>query len=163
MGLLSNTSLENGTPSSFQDRFKQIERIVIIYPEHQKWLRIAKYTLGRLYNLPESFDFLILQAPAAVTESALENFEFAEMDYSPNKETREDLRERIAGFNPDVLFQLEPDPSERYIKLLASMEINLKIGFGPENSGLDIVYAQKKTGFYEKNILNLIALIDSPK
>jgi len=60
-----------------------------------------------------------------------------------------------------MLLQLEPQPDDRLIKLLKTLPVGLKIGFGPEDSGLNIVYSQKKTGFYEKNILNLIALIET--
>lgn len=160
MILLSNSTLEGVTPSSFQERFKRIKRIAIIYPEEKKWIRIAEYTLRRLYDLPEPFEFLILQASQLDRNPEDQIVEIIQMVYRPRKPDRDDLIKKISKFNPDILFQLEPQPDERLIRLLMSLPVNLKIGFGPEQSGLDIVYSQNKTGFYEKNILNLIALIN---
>jgi len=149
------------TPYSFQDRFRNIQRIAIIYPEKTEWLRIARYALQRLYNLPEQFEFLILRPAGSEIPFVSNNFEYVDMNYIPTKLDRGPLRSRIAEFNPEMLLQLEPQPDDRLIKLLKTLPVGLKIGFGPEDSGLNIVYSQKKTGFYEKNILNLIALIET--
>lgn len=148
-------------PYSFQDRFKNIQRIAIIYPEQQKWLRIASYALQRMYNLPEQFEFLLMVPPTKDHTAISAKHEYGDMLYSPNSEDRIKLRSRLATFNPDILLQLEPDPDERLIKLIKKLNIALRIGFGPEESGLNIIYSQKQSGFYEKNILNLIALIEA--
>lgn len=160
--LLSRSKDKVGeTPYSFQDRFRNIQRIAILYPEKPEWLRIARYALQRLYNLPERFEFLILRPAGSEFPLVGQNFEFVDMTYVPAKEDRSALRSRLAEFNPEMLLQLEPQPDVRLIKLLKTLQIGLKIGFGPEDSGLNIVYSQNKTGFYEKNILNLIALIET--
>lgn len=161
MILFNTKKNEAESPYSFQQRFGDIKRIAIIYPEKKEWLRIARYALRKLYNLPEQFEFLIMQVPGAEDTYSGPEFELGDMSYSPKKADRERIRNRIMSYNPDILLQLEPEPDERLIKLFKSMSIGLKIGFGPEESGLNIIYSQKKTGFYEKNILNLIALIES--
>lgn len=161
MKLFGSSKKAAETPYSFQDRFGDINRIAIIYPEKQEWLRIARYALQNLFRMPEQFEFLIL-LPAEADESySGAEFELGDMIYSPKKDDRERLRNRIHAYNPDILLQLEPEPDERFVKLLRGLSIGLKIGFGPEDSGLNIVYSQKKTGFYEKNILNLVALLES--
>ncbi|MCF7808599.1 MAG: hypothetical protein K9N38_08775 [Candidatus Marinimicrobia bacterium] len=161
MNLFSSKKQTAETPYSFQERFGEIKRIAIIYPEKQEWLRIARYALQKLYRMPEQFEFLILQSPDAHETYATAEFEVGDMVYSPNKVERGRIRNRIQAYNPDILLQLEPEPDDRLIQLLQSLIIGLKIGFGPEESGLNIVYSQKKTGFYEKNILNLVALLES--
>ena len=153
------TDLE--TPYSFQDRFRDIQRIVIIYPEDVKWLRIARYALQRMYNLPEQFEFLLLLPAGSSKPSLAIQHEYVDMVYVPQEADRIDLQDRIAGFDPDILLQLEPKPGKRLIKLIKSLKISLKIGFGPEDSGLNVIYSQQESGFYEKNILNLIALIET--
>jgi len=161
MKLFSSSKKTVETPYSFQERFGEINRIAIIYPEKQEWLRIARYALQNLFRMPESFEFLIL-LPAGADESyASAEFELGDMIYSPDKAARDRLRNRLSAYDPDILLQLEPEPDERLIKLLRTLDIGLKIGFGPEDSGLNIIYSQKRTGFYEKNILNLVALLES--
>jgi hypothetical protein len=159
MRLFNSKQEELETPYSFQDRFKNIQRIAIVYPQKHEHLRIARYAMQNLYNLPERFEFLIMQSAEASRFALGIEFQLGEMNYEPTKTDRERLLNRFVAFNPDILLQLEPEPDDRLIKLLKSVPIGLKIGFGPEDSGLNIIYSQKKTGFYEKNILNLIALI----
>lgn len=161
MNLFRTSKKTEETPYSFQERFGEIKRIAIIYPERQEWLRIARYALQKLYRMPEQFEFLIMQPSDAHETYTTAEFELGDMLYSPKKDERERIRNRIHAYNPDILLQLEPEPDERFIRLLKSLSIGLKIGFGPEESGLNIVYSQKKTGFYEKNILNLVALLES--
>ena len=106
------------TPYSFQDRFQGIKRIAIIYPEHKKWLRIARYTLQKMYNLPERFEFLLL-TPSTSSRPALNiDFEYADMNYAPIDEERSRIQNRIAVFNPDMLLQLEPSPGKQMINLI---------------------------------------------
>lgn len=148
-------------PYSFQERFQGIQRIAIIYPEQKKWLRIARYTLQRMYNLPERFEFLLLVPPTSSRPGLNVNCEYADMTYAPNTEERIRIQSRIAAFNPDILLQLDPVPGKQMIKLIKTLNIALKIGLGSEDSGLNVIYSQKESGFYEKNILNLIALIEA--
>jgi len=150
-------------PYSFQDRFRVIRRIAILYPEKQEWLRIARYTLQRLYNLPERFEFLLMRPAHSTLPPVKHGHEIVDMVYVPVKADRIRLKNRLMEFNPDMLLQLEPHPDERLMRLLKSLPIGLKVGFGPEDSGLNIIYSQHKTSFYEKNILNLIALIEPKK
>lgn len=152
---------DHETPYSFQERFQGIQRIVIIYPEQIKWLRIARYALQRMYNLPERFEFLLLVPPASSRPTLNIRFEYADMNYAPNAEERIPIKNRIATFNPDILLQLDPEPGKQMITLIKSLNVSLRIGFGSEDSGLNVVYSQKASGFYEKNILNLIALIEA--
>ncbi|MCF7824189.1 MAG: hypothetical protein K9N35_08470 [Candidatus Marinimicrobia bacterium] len=161
MILLNSKQKVAETPYSFQDRFRDIQRIAIIYPEKQQWLRIARYTLQRLYNLPERFHFLIMRPPGTDIRFRSTNFQYGDMLYAPVDEERSALHSRFMEFDPNMLLQLEPQPDARLIRLLESLPIGLKIGFGPEDSGLNIVYMQNKTSFYEKNLLNLIALIET--
>ncbi|MCF6237947.1 MAG: hypothetical protein L3J79_03890 [Candidatus Marinimicrobia bacterium] len=155
----SNQKNQEG-PYSFQDRFHDIKRIVIIYPEQLKWLRIARYALQRMYNLPEQFEFLLL-VPKGSARSTLDiSHEYGDMVYAPRESERIAIQGQIAIFNPDILLQLEPEPGKRFTKLIHSLNIALKIGFGSENSGLNVIYSQNESGFYEKNLLNLIALIE---
>ncbi|MEA3287946.1 MAG: hypothetical protein U9Q77_11320 [Candidatus Marinimicrobia bacterium] len=149
------------TPYSFQDRFRKIQRIVIIYPESTKWLRIARYTLQRMYSLPEQFDFLLLLPTGSSRPTLDVQHEYADMLYNPSEDGRSNIQNRISAFDPDIILQLEPKPGKRLIKLIKSLNISLKIGFGSEESGLNVIYSQSESGFYEKNILNLIALIET--
>jgi hypothetical protein len=55
---------------------------------------------------------------------------------------------------------LEPKPGDRLIELIKQLDVSLKIGFGDEKSDLNVIYSQSESGFYEKNILNLIALLE---
>jgi len=160
MGLLKSKQAATEIPYSFQDRFQNIQRIAIIYPQNETWLRIARYALQRMYNLPEKFDYLLL-VPDASKEQPLniqhQNFN---MIYDPRSEDRIAIQNSITGFNPDILLQLEPIPGERLIKMIKQLNISLKIGFGDEKSDLNVIYSQSESGFYEKNILNLIALLE---
>ncbi len=160
MLLRKSKSKEVENPYSFQERFQNIQRIVIIYPQKTEWLRIARYALQRMYNLPERFDFLLLVPPENSNSDLNIKHEYAEMVYAPRSEDRIRLQNRIVGFNPDILLQLEPEPGDRMNKVIQSLDIALKIGFGDEKSGLNVIYSQKESGFYEKNILNLIALLE---
>ena len=146
-------------PYSFQDRFQQIRRIVIIYPEKTVWLRIARYALQHLYLLPEPFEFLLL-VPADMPHPELfVDHEYISLDYNLRSEAQTALIDRISAFKPDLLMQLEPQPGERLNQLVKALKIQLKVGLGSESSGLNVVYSMKPTDFYEKNILNLIALL----
>ena len=148
------------SPYSFQDRFQNISRIVIIYPKNQKWLRIAKYALQRMYNLPERFEYLLFVPPDSTTPELNIEHEYVEMNYAPRLEDRITLTNRIISFDPDILLQLEPEPGELLVKLIRQLDIPLKMGFGDEKSDLNVIYSQGESGFYEKNILNLIALLE---
>ncbi|NQV30207.1 MAG: hypothetical protein HQ508_04900 [Candidatus Marinimicrobia bacterium] len=148
------------SPYSFQDRFQNIKRIAIIYPKKQEWLRIAKYALQRMYNLPERFEYLLLLPPESATPELNIQHEYAEMNYAPRLEDRITIANRIVIFNPDILLQLEPEPGALLGKLISQLDIPLKIGFGDEKSDLNVIYSQSESGFYEKNILNLIALLE---
>jgi hypothetical protein len=163
MKLFSSNNKNAESPYSFQERFGDIRRIAIIYPEKHEWLRIARYALQNLFRMEEGFNFLILLPKGAGESYSDAAHELSDMIYSPKDEERNHLKDRIEAFNPDILLQLEPMPDDRLIKLLRSLSVGLKIGFGPENSGLNIIYSQKKTGFYEKNILNLVALLESKR
>jgi hypothetical protein len=151
---------EPKTPYSFQDRFQNIKRIAIIYPEQQEWLRIAKYALQRMYNLPERFEYLLLVPPNTETPELNIQHEYAMMNYAPRAEDRISLVNRVVIFNPDILLQLEPEPGELLVKLIRQFDIPIKMGFGDEKSDLNVIYSQGESGFYEKNILNLIALLE---
>ena len=148
------------SPYSFQDRFQNISRIVIIYPKNQKWLRIAKYALQRMYNLPERFEYLLFVPPDSATPELKIEHEYVEMNYAPRLEDRITIANRIISFDPDILLQLEPEPGELLVKLIRQLDIPLKMGFGDEKSDLNVIYSQGESGFYEKNILNLIALLE---
>ncbi len=154
-----NKNQEN--PYSFKERFQGIQRIAIIYPEKTKWMRIARYALQRMYNLPEQFTFLLLVPPASSRPVLNIQYEYADMFHHPKKEERAVLQSRLAAFQPDILLQLEPKPSARLIKMVKAINVPLKMGFGPEDSDLNIIYSQKESGFYEKNILNLIGLLET--
>ncbi len=147
-------------PYSFQERFQTIQRIAIIYPEKPEWLRIARYALQRMYNLPEQFEYLLLVPKDSERSELNIQHVYEEMNYAPNSEIRVDIQSKIVGFNPDILLQLEPDPGSRLVKLIGELNISLKIGFGDEKSDLNVIYSQSESGFYEKNILNLIALLE---
>lgn len=151
---------EQNIPYSFQERFQNIQRIAIIYPMKTEWLRIARYALQRMYNLPERFEYMLL-VPDAETEKPVNiQHQYCDMDYSPKTESQQRILSSIAEFNPDILLQLEPEPSDKLNKLIKQLNISLKIGFGNEKSDLNVIYSQKESGFYEKNILNLIALLE---
>jgi len=160
MRLLRTKQVAEETPYSFQDRFKNIQRIAIIYPEKNAWLRIARYSLQRMYNLPERFDYMLLVPDPALESSLNIQHRYFEMNYHPREEERVHLQNSIIGFNPDILLQLEPQPGARLMKLISQMDVSLKIGFGDEKSDLNVIYSQSESGFYEKNILNLIALLE---
>ena len=147
-------------PYSFQDRFQNIQRIAIIYPEKIEWLRIARYSLQRMYNLPERFDYLLLVPESGSRPELNIQHEYETMTYKPKNEDRLRLKNKIVAFNPDILLQLEPEPGDRLIKWIKELDVSLKIGFGDEKSDLNVIYSQKESGFYEKNILNLIALLE---
>ncbi len=160
--ILSNSKKPNlEAPYSFQDRFQDIQRIAIIYPQETKWLRIARYTLQKMYRLPERFEFLLMVPRGSSRPTLNIQHTYTDMVYTPTELDRNKLQSELAAFNPDILLQLEPEPGKRLIKLIHSLNISLKIGFGPENSGLNVIYSQKESSFYEKNILNLIALIEA--
>lgn len=160
MSLLKSKQSIPQTPYSFQERFQSIQRIAIIYPQQIAWLRIARYALQRMYNLPERFEYLLL-VPNPESERLLDiQHEYFTMDYDPDPEERIRIQNGIVAFNPDILLQLEPAPGDRLIKLIKQLNISLKIGFGDEKSDLNVIYSQKESGFYEKNILNLIALLE---
>jgi len=114
--------------------------IAIIYPEKQEWLRIARYSLQRMYNLPEQFEYLLLVPPASETPALTIHHEYLEMNYAPGSEDRITLANRIVIFNPDILLQLEPEPGELLVKLIGQLDIPLKMGFGDEKSDLNVIY-----------------------
>ncbi|MBT6011418.1 MAG: hypothetical protein HOG80_08525 [Candidatus Marinimicrobia bacterium] len=147
-------------PYSFQDRFQNIQRIAIIYPQEVTWLRIARYALQRMYNLPEKFDYLLLVPDASEEQSLNIQHQYFNMNYDPRLEDRIGIQNNIVAFNPDILLQLEPAPGDRLIELIKPLDVSLKIGFGDERSDLNVIYSQSESGFYEKNILNLIALLE---
>jgi len=147
-------------PYSFQDRFQNIQRIAIIYPEKIAWLRIARYALQRMYNLPEQFEYMLL-VPEPENELSLGiHHQYYRMNYEPKAEECIQIQNSVVGFNPDILLQLEPTPGDRLVKLVSQLNVSLKIGFGDEKSDLNLIYSQSESGFYEKNILNLIALLE---
>ncbi len=160
MRLLKSKQAQSEIPYSFQDRFQNIQRIAIIYPQKETWLRIARYALQRMYNLPEKFDYMLL-VPNAGREQALNiQHQYFNMNYDPRAEDRIGIQNSIVAFNPDILLQLEPKPGDRLIKMIKLLNVSLKIGFGDEKSDLNVIYSQSESGFYEKNILNLIALLE---
>ncbi len=146
------------TPYSFRDRFKDIERISIIYPQDEKWFRIARYSLPILFHNGELFQYQLLMDPTVEQPISGDRFQFAEMDYSPKAERAQRIASSIMSFNPSCLFQLEPFPRPALQNLVGALNVSLKIGFGEETSGLNIVFSQKPTGFYERNLLNLMSL-----
>ena len=160
MRLLKSKQTVAETPYSFQKRFQNIQRIAIIYPQKITWLRIARYALQRMYNLPEQFEYMLL-VPEADTELSLDiQHQYYNMNYEPNADERMQIQNSMVAFNPDILLQLEPLPGDCLLKLIKQLNISLKIGFGDENSGLNVIYSQNESGFYEKNISNLIALLE---
>lgn len=160
MKFLRSKPVSSQAAYSFQDRFQNIQRIAIIYPQQTSWLRIARYALQRMYNLPEQFEYLLM-VPEAKEETRLGiQHEYHDFIYDPRPEDRVQLKNRIVAFNPDILLQLEPEPGDRLLELIKELDISLKIGFGDEKSDLNVIYAQSESGFYEKNILNLIALLE---
>jgi len=160
MRLLKSKQTVAETPYSFQERFQNIQRIAIIYPQKITWLRIARYALQRMYNLPEQFEYMLL-VPEADTELSLDiKHQYYKMNYEPNADERMQIQNSMVAFNPDILLQLEPLPGDRFLKLIKQLNISLKIGFGDEDSDLNVIYSQNESGFYEKNILNLIALLE---
>ncbi len=160
MSLLKSKQAQGEIPYSFQDRFQNIQRIAIIYPQQEIWLRIARYALQRMYNLPEKFDYLLLVPDAGKEQPVNVQHQYFNMNYDPRAEDRIAIQNSITGFNPDILLQLEPKPGDRLIKMIKQLHISLKIGFGDEKSDLNVIYSQSESGFYEKNILNLIALLE---
>ncbi len=163
MRLLKSKLAVEETPYSFQERFQTIQRIAILYPQKITWLRIARYTLRRMYNLPEQFEYM-LWVPDSTNELKLDiQHQYFNMNYDPGAEESMRIQQSVVAFNPDILLQLEPDPGDRLVKMIKLLNIGLKIGFGDEKSGLNVIYSQSKSGFYEKNILNLIALLEMKK
>lgn len=160
MRLLRSKQKTVETPYSFQDRFRNIQRIAIIYPERSTWLRIARYALQRMYNLPEQFEYMLMVPDLSQEGSLNISHQYHEMNYHPDEEERIRLKNGIVGFNPDILLQLDPQPGDRLMKLISELDVSLKIGFGDEKSDLNVIYSQSESGFYEKNILNLIALLE---
>ena len=160
MKFLRSKPVSSQAAYSFQDRFQNIQRIAIIYPQETSWLRIARYALQRMYNLPEQFEYLLM-VPDVHSEVRLSvQHEYHDFIYDPRLEDRVLLKNRIVAFNPDILLQLEPQPDDRLVALIKELDISLKIGFGDEKSDLNVIYSQSESGFYEKNILNLIALLE---
>ena len=147
------------TPYSFQDRFASIQKIAIIYPQDVKWLRIANYTLQRLFLKPELFEYMLLYPGAHVRPEVPARHEFWEMKYQPNPAEFEALLSRIHGFAPQLLFQLDPESHSGFRALLTQLNVPIKAGFGNEKSGLNIVFSEKRKGFYEKSILSLIEML----
>lgn len=160
MRLLKSKQAPAEIPYSFQDRFQNIQRIAIIYPHKETWLRIARYALQRMYNLPEKFDYMLLVPNASKEQSLNIQHQYFNMNYDPRVDDRIGIQNSIVAFNPDILLQLEPQPGVRLIKMIKQLNISLKIGFGDEKSDLNVIYSQSESGFYEKNILNLIALLE---
>ncbi|NQV15575.1 hypothetical protein HQ531_08975 [bacterium] len=150
---------EPENPYSFQERFRNIVRIAIIYPEQIQWFRIARYTLQKMYNQPELFQYQLLVPMASSQPVLRSNFEYCDMIYNPDEDERLIIKGHVMAFNPDILLQLEPNPGDRLSKLIQALDVPLKMGFGSEDSGLNVIYSQKESGFYEKNILNLISLL----
>jgi len=160
MRLLKSKQVAVETPYSFQERFQNIQRIAIVYPQKVAWLRIARYALQRMYNLPELFEYMLL-VPDSSKELSLDiQHQYLDINYDPTAEERLRIQNSIVAFNPDILLQLEPVPGDRLMKLIKQLNISLKIGFGDEKSDLNVIYSQNESGFYEKNILNLIALLE---
>lgn len=159
MSLMGTKAKAPERPYSFQDRFHTIQRIAIIYPEAPERLRIARYTLQHLYRLPELFEFLILLPVGSERPLIDVPHEYTDMNYQPTTEQAAEIRSKIIGFNPELLLQLEPKPSVKLEKFIKALDLPLKIGFGTEQSGLNVVYSQRSSGFYEKNLLNLISLL----
>ena len=89
--------------------------------------------------------------------------EYTDMYYEPSGISTTELINKILAFGPELLLQLEPRPSTKLEKAIGELDVPLKIGFGSEHSGLNVVYSQKRSGFYEKNLLNLISLIKRKK
>lgn len=160
MRLLKSKPVVAETPYSFQERFQNIQRIAIVYPQKVAWLRIARYALQRMYNLPERFDYMLLVPDSSEEISLNVQHHYFNMNYDPNADERMRIQNSIVAFNPDILLQLEPVPNDRLMKLIKQLNISLKIGFGDEKSDLNVIYSQSESGFYEKNILNLIALLE---
>lgn len=160
MRLFKSKQKPTESPYSFQNRFQNIQRIAIIYPEQSTWLRIARYALQRMYNLPEQFQYMLL-VPEPENEGLLDiQHQYYRMKYDPRSMDRSEIRSSILEFNPDILLQLEPNPGDRLMELISELNISLKIGFGDERSDLNVIYSQHESGFYEKNLLNLIALLE---
>jgi len=145
--------------SSFQDRFRRINRIAILYPLEIEYARIARYTLQRLYQSEEPFQFLMVHSSERAEMVA--GLPYAVLAFDPllKKEHRAELSEGLAAFRADLLLQLEPDPPEVLSALIAQADIPLKMGFGEEQEGLNLTFANKENAFYEKSILNLIQLL----
>ncbi|MBT3228559.1 MAG: hypothetical protein HOD43_05605 [Candidatus Marinimicrobia bacterium] len=160
MRLLKSKQVIAETPYSFQERFQNIQRIAIVYPQQVAWLRIARYTLQRMYNLPERFEYMLLVPDSSEELAVNVQHHYFNMNYDPNADERMRIQNSIVAFNPDILLQLEPVPNDRLMKLIKQLNISLKIGFGDEKSDLNVIYSQSESGFYEKNILNLIALLE---
>jgi len=103
----------------------------------------------------------MLLVPDANEEQSLNiQHQYFNMNYDPRAEDRIGIQNNIVAFNPDILLQLEPKPGDRLIELIKQLDVSLKIGFGDEKSDLNVIYSQSESGFYEKNILNLIALLE---
>ncbi len=163
MRLLKSKQTPAKIPYSFQDRFQNIQRIAIVYPQKVTWLRIARYALQRMYNLPERFEYMLL-VPDSESEKPLDiQYHYFDLNYDPKAEERLQIKSSILAFSPDILLQLEPQPGDRFMKLINQLDISLKIGFGDEKSDLNVIYSQSESGFYEKNVLNLIALLEKSK
>ena len=160
MRLLKSKQAQAEIPYSFQDRFQNIQRIAIIYPQKVTWLRIARYALQRMYNLPEKFEYMLMVPNADEEQSLNIAHQYSNMNYDPRSEDRISIQNSIVAFNPDILLQLEPKPGDRLMEMIKQLNISLKIGFGDEKSDLNVIYSQSESGFYEKNILNLIALLE---
>ncbi len=148
------------TPYSFQERFQEIQRIAIIYPERTEWVRIARYTLQKLFSFSERFEYMIFLPDHALRPALDVSHEYVDMTYHPDAEQKRIFLSQIIGFNPQLLLQLEPSPSIKLEKSIAELNLGLKIGFGTERSSLNVIYSPKPTGFYEKNLLNIISLLE---
>jgi hypothetical protein len=144
---------------SYQARFRDIHRVLIFYPFELSYFRIARYTLQRLFNSSEPYQYLLVIAQEHEDASLYTQAPRFLIDPSDIKRSRQALRDEIQTFDPQLLLQLEPDPERSVLQLFAGLQIPLKMGFGTEQDGLDIIHAQKEHGFYEKNINNMIKML----
>ncbi len=150
---------EKPQPLSFQERLGNIERIIIVYPFKREHLRIAGYTLQRLFMARSEFKYLLLVPPQARLSELSVRHEYHLIDEDIRTDERDLAITKINAFKADILLQLEPEPNERLSSLVRRSDVPLKAGFGGENDGLNLIQAQEEFSFYEKNILNLIQLI----
>ncbi len=160
-GLLEKLGFQYSKPEprSYQNRFRNISAILILYPFEETYFRIARYTLQRLFQSQEKYRYFLLTSPQFTDRDLFIETTRREIKIRPGQKDRDLLQDELLKFHPDLLLQLEPSPGRELSRFLDSTKINLKMGFGKDPSGIDLFLSRKEHSFYERDLLNLIQLL----